>query len=270
MILNNRIDEPYSELIACYLNRMGIEHLNKPNIDFLSELTIKHMLAFGWDTIDLYLQRTISLEPKNIITKFIKEQRGGVCYESAIAFCYLLNRLGFNTYLASAYTHGYNDYVFSYPIDTHIVTITTLEDKKYLVDVSWDPPEPILITDMNYFDYGIDKYRLRHDHLSNIFYLEKYCSNLWKKQYSFPLTPSQPSSFYENLDIVINQPGYDSFKKLKIMKLTQYGTLALFDNTFIISENGQQITRLIESAHEIKDILKRSFSISPEFVELYF
>src|SRR5690349_10075918 len=104
MISNNIISDPSSELISIYLSRMGIEQLKEPNADFLFELTIKHMLAFGWDTIDLYLKRKISLEPEKIISKFIKEKRGGVCYESAIAFCYLLNRLGFDAYLASAYT----------------------------------------------------------------------------------------------------------------------------------------------------------------------
>jgi N-hydroxyarylamine O-acetyltransferase len=268
--LNNITSNPCSELTSIYLNRMGIEQLKKPNADFLFELTIKHMLAFGWDTIDLYLKRKISLDPEKIISKFIKEQRGGVCYESAIAFCYLLNRLGFDAYLSSAYTHGYNDYVFSYPIDTHIVIIVVLENKKYLVDVSWDPPEPILITNMNYINYRNDKYRLRYEHTSNIFYLEKYCSDIWKKQYSFPLTPSHSSSFHKNLDIVINDDEYESFKKLKIMKLTQYGTLALFDKTFITIEHGQQTTRLLEHFSEIKEILKYKFLIDPGFVELYF
>lgn len=270
MILNNKIDEPCSELISGYLNKMGIERLKKPNIDFLFELTIKHMLAFGWDTIDLHLKRKISLEPEKIIFKFLKEQRGGVCYESAIAFCYLLNRLEFDAYLSSAYTHGYNDHVFSYPIDTHIVIIVTLGDKKYLVDVSWDPPEPILITDMNYFSYDLDKYRLRYDEFGKICFLEKYCSGLWKKQYSFSLNASQPSSFYKNLDIVINGAEYESFKKLKIMKLTRDGSVALFDKTFITVKHRQQTSRLIEHASETRELLEHAFCISSEFLDLYF
>ena len=38
------------------------------------------------------------------------------------------------------------------------------------------------------------------------------------------------------------------------MKLTQYGTLAIFDKTFITVEYGQQTTRLIEHPSEIKII----------------
>jgi N-hydroxyarylamine O-acetyltransferase len=268
-MLNNKINNQ-SNLIFAYLNKMNVKHVVNPSVDFLFELTTHHMLAFGWDTIDLYLKRKISLEPEMIIAKFIREQRGGVCYESAIAFCYLLKWLGFDAYLASAYTHGYNDHVFSYPIDTHIVIIATFRDKKYLVDVSWDPPWPILITHMNYFNDGIDQYRLRYAHSNDIFYLEKYCSNTWKKQYSFPLIPSQPERFYENLNIVINQPEYDTFKKLKIMKLTQFGTRSLFDKTFITVEHGQQTIHLIEHPSEIKKILKSIFLIDPTFIESHF
>lgn len=267
---NNAICSLHSALISRYLRSMGVECLKQPSLDFLSELTIKHMLAFGWDTIDLFLKRKISLEPENIISRFIEERRGGVCYESAIAFCYLLTQLGFTAYLASAYTHGYNDYVFSYPIDTHIVIIVALQDKKYLVDVSWDPPEPILITNMNYFSYDSDQYRLRYEQLGKIYYLEKYCSNVWKKQYSFPLIASEPCNFYENLATVIDGAEYESFKKLKIMKLTQYGSLALFDGIFIARERGQQKIRSIKHAEEIKEVLKHAFLIDPGFVDLYF
>jgi N-hydroxyarylamine O-acetyltransferase len=266
--MHNKTQEP-SALISSYLNEMNIQYIDNPSVEFLFKLTVHHMLTFGWDTIDLYLQRKISLEPETIIAKFLKEQRGGICYETAIAFCYLLNNLGFNAYLATAYTHGYNDHVFSFSIDTHVVIIVAFEEITYLVDVSWDPPKPILITNMSYFDYGVEKYRLRYVHLGDNFYLEKYCSNAWKAQYSFQLFARNADSFYNNLKIINSQSEFDTFKKIKIMKLTQSGAIGLFDKTFIISENGQQTTRLVENFSEIKQILKQVFAISPEFVELY-
>lgn len=259
-----------SKLLSHYLKVMGIESIKQADLAFLSELTIKHMLAFGWDTIDLYLQRKISLEPETIISRFIKENRGGVCYESAIAFCYLLNKLGFEAYVTSAYTHGYNDHVFSYSIDTHIVIIAILQDKKYLVDISWDPPFPILLTDMNYFSYGRDQYRLRYEALSERYFLEKWCSSLWKKQYAFALMPFQSSSFYNNLATVIEGAEYESFKKLKIMKLTKQGTVALFNKNFITVEYDQEKIKIIEDDTEIKKILKNNFLIKKEFIDLYF
>ena len=45
IFLNKEINNQ-SGLISAYLNRMDVKHLRNPNVDFLFELTTKHMLAF--------------------------------------------------------------------------------------------------------------------------------------------------------------------------------------------------------------------------------
>ena len=69
---------------------------------------------------------------------------------------------------------------------------------------------------------------------------------------------------------MINNAEYESFKKLKIMKLTQHGSLALFDRNFITREHNQQEVYSIKHIDERKEILKHAFLIDPGFVDLYF
>lgn len=256
-----------------YLKVIHIEAPQSPSLSFLSELQKKHIESLGWDTLDLFLGRPISLDPKKSIRKFITETRGGICYELNGAFCYMLRRLGFHAYLASAHVYGYNEHVFNFSMDTHAIIIVLLKEKRYLVDVGWGHSyrKPILINQNVAFSDLSGNYRLQSLRNCHQFLIEKFCSGEWKAQYQFSLQKNSLQSFQNNLAIrysTIHPDGNN--RKINCIKATCDGYLELKQDYFLIQE-GDRIKKIeIKKTGQIPTFLRHSFGMHENYVSKYF
>src|SRR5205085_349834 len=104
-------------LILPYLNRLGYSTFPTISLETLATLQTNHIQTFSHDTIDSFLKRPIALDPKKIIEKFLRENRGGLCFELNGAFCYLLQNLGFNAVLLSSNVKRVEKRSYDYTID---------------------------------------------------------------------------------------------------------------------------------------------------------
>ena len=67
--------------LAAYLERIGLRHAPKADLDGLTQLMRAQLFAVPFENLDVQAGREISLEPEAILHKIIGQRRGGYCYE---------------------------------------------------------------------------------------------------------------------------------------------------------------------------------------------
>jgi N-hydroxyarylamine O-acetyltransferase len=87
--------------LESYLNRVGIEQIKSPSLEFLTELQNRHLLSIPFEDLDIP-QKRIELDLNKIYEKIIPTRRGGFCYELNGLFHWLLTSLGFKVDMLSA------------------------------------------------------------------------------------------------------------------------------------------------------------------------
>lgn len=263
-----------NEMSEKYLQRLGFEStIPQPTLSFLSQLQTNHIHTFTHDTLDAYYKRPISLDPQIIITKFLAEQHGGLCFELNGAFCFLLQQLGFDAILVSAYVHRVEQRTFDFPIDTHAVIIVTINEQQYLVDVGFGNSlrTPIALENGMISDVS-GSYKVGKDATSASYGLYKYLENEWLLQYSFTLRAQELKDFQENLDFA---PKHWVSSNIVCTLGNAAGAHILLSRAphgadrqgkLIIKSNGDQEEIPLATDAEIKKILVTCFGMSEQFV----
>jgi N-hydroxyarylamine O-acetyltransferase len=77
-----------------YLNRIGIDKIKTPSLEFLTELQNRHLLSIPFEDLDIP-EKMIELDLNKIYEKIIPAKRGGFCYELNGLFHWLLTSLRF-------------------------------------------------------------------------------------------------------------------------------------------------------------------------------
>lgn len=252
-----------------YLNFINIKPIKPLSLAYAGQLQKHHIETIGWDTIDLFLGKKIEIEPELILKKFIEQNRGGLCYELNAAFCNLLNKLGFEAYLVSAFLHAYNDELFNFEIDTHVVIILKFLEKSFLVDVGCGDffRNPVPLQDGIEFSDISGKYRIGIDHS---YELSKFCNGQWRKQYSFILAPTQLHRFDQKFREYLPAPSHSVYRGLSCMKPNSHGFIGLKNNELIIKTGDYLEKKPIDSFGGISTILIEKFNMDQGFVISHF
>ena len=72
------------------------------DVDLLSALQACQLTSIPYENLSLHYshERTISLDPQHLYTKFTQNGRGGYCMENSLFFNHVLRALGFKAYTA--------------------------------------------------------------------------------------------------------------------------------------------------------------------------
>jgi N-hydroxyarylamine O-acetyltransferase len=148
-----------SSLFKEYLGVLDVP-VKKPDLNTLKELISSHLSHIPFENISkLYYKKIWGLNYIPNFEQYIEGIRkynfGGTCYSNNFYFNQLLKHLGYKVILCGA--------DMSSP-DVHIVSVVTLENQEYIVDVGYAAPffEPMprsLSTDFQ-INFGNDKYVL--------------------------------------------------------------------------------------------------------------
>ncbi|MFJ7155249.1 arylamine N-acetyltransferase [Streptomyces sp. NPDC101118] len=81
--------------LDAYLRRIGYDGDLAPTLAVLRALSRAHVTSVPFETVDIALGRTVSLDLADLQDKLVHRRRGGYCYEHALLFAAALERIGF-------------------------------------------------------------------------------------------------------------------------------------------------------------------------------
>jgi N-hydroxyarylamine O-acetyltransferase len=97
------MDESTAE---AYLQRIGVSPPVAADAATLSVLHRAHQIAVPFENLSIHLGEPISLNEDDLVTKIVRNQRGGFCYELNGMFALLLERLGAQVTRTAARVYG--------------------------------------------------------------------------------------------------------------------------------------------------------------------
>ncbi len=242
-----------------YLKRMGIEAVTAIDESLLKKLHRQHVLSIPFENLDIAWKKPISLDPEAIFTKVMDGKRGGFCYELNSLFCWLLQELGYDSYLISCSIMT-EEGSFG-PLFDHMAIIVEMEDL-WLVDVGYGDLfiEPLLLTNPNPQKDQFKTYQLIKENENYILSESKDGAN-FQIRYTFKTIPRKIADFEDQCHWKQYSP--DSyFVKNRICTLPHSnGRTTLFNNKLIRRRDHKREEVIIDSASQYDLMLKRYFGM---------
>lgn len=151
-----RIDEWGGDLLdtAAYFERIGHRGDRLPTVDTLRALHRGHVLAIPFENVDVVLGRPPRLDIDSLQDKLLRRGRGGYCYEHAVLFAALLERLGYTVTGLAGRVGSRRDQPRP---RTHAALRVEVAGQSWLVDVGFGaerPLEPIPLVDGAFARYS--------------------------------------------------------------------------------------------------------------------
>ncbi len=245
--------------IKKYLQRIGIEEVKAPSLEFLAELQNAHLLAIPFEDLDIPDRDKIILDLDRIYKKIIPSKRGGFCYELNGLFHWLLTNLGFKVDMLSGrvFNHERKDLG---PEFDHLTLLVHL-DKDFLVDVGFGDSfrTPIEFPEGSTRDVsGHYKIFTVSESEYDLMRKENY---EWKLQYKFS---SVTRAFSEFEDMCRYQQEYTGsiFRNRMVCTVaTQTGRITLSDKSLTVTDNGTKTKTELKNEEEFLSQLKKYFRI---------
>lgn len=78
-----------------YLRRIGYQGSREPTVETLRALHLAHVFTFPFENLNSWNKLPVSLSLPDIENKFVKEHRGGYCFEGNTLFSAVLRQLGY-------------------------------------------------------------------------------------------------------------------------------------------------------------------------------
>jgi N-hydroxyarylamine O-acetyltransferase len=246
--------------IEPYLRRINYTGPTEPTAPALRELHLAHLLAVPFENLDIHLGREIVLDEEKLLSKIVRQHRGGFCYELNGAFAALLRELGFEVALLSAGV-ARAEGGFDPPFD-HMTLMVRLEDR-WLADVGFGDSfrEPLLLDSREQQTQNGEAYKLldaEDEHLI----LERLEGESWKPQYRFTLQPYQLSDFAEMCRYHQTSPESPFTQRRTCSLATPEGRITVTGMRLITSVRGERDERELSSPAEYANTLREHFGVT--------
>ncbi len=221
--------------IAVYLRRIEYAGSTDLSPETLRALHRAHMLKVPFENLDIHRGREIICDESRFLHKIVSEYRGGFCYELNGAFAALLRELGFQvTLLAAGVTRPDGS---DGPEFDHLTLRVDLEEP-WLADVGFGDSflEPLRLQP-NLEQSQIGRvYRL--EQIDDVFNLEVWMRDRWKRQYAFTLQPRQLSEFGPMCHYQQTSPNSHFTQNRICSRAIPEGRVTLSDGKLIETRNG--------------------------------
>jgi N-hydroxyarylamine O-acetyltransferase len=246
--------------VPAYLDRIGYTGPLAPTADVLRNLHRAHLLSVPFENLDVTLGRNIVCDENAFIHKIVELRRGGFCYELNGAFAALLRTIGFHVTLLSARVPRENG--SAGPEFDHLALRIDLQ-RSWLADVGFGDSflDPIGLWSRTGGAHDGRTYRVvDRAHLMRMERAE--VGGVWKRQYTFNLTPRTLSDFAPMCQHHQTSPESPFTRKSVCSKATPDGRITLADRRLIFTCNGIREERLLASDEERRRALEEYFEIS--------
>jgi arylamine N-acetyltransferase len=240
-----------------YLQILKVEK-SAPTFELLEKIVRAHLIRVPFENISkLIFKKNGICDIPDISTFLIgieKYNFGGTCYANNYYLYLLLEHLGFDIILCGADMKER---------DVHIVSIVSIEEREFIVDVGYAAPfyQP-LARDLNYdniIDQGNEKYILKPINEKDHSKMEHYINGELKHGYTAKPFPRE-INFFKSV-IEDSYADYSTFMNaIRITKFTENGSLSLRNLNLIETIN--QITSITQiSFDDIPDTIQEKFGM---------
>ncbi|MEU5692724.1 arylamine N-acetyltransferase [Actinosynnema sp. NPDC020468] len=175
--------------LDAYLSRVGVTPTDDRTAT-LRELHRAHLTAIPFENADVLAGTPIALDVPALQDKLVTRRRGGYCYEHALLFAAVLERLGHEvTGLAAKVLLGRTGDIAR----THAALWV---DRQWLVDVGFGGGgllEPLPLVEDSFQAQGDWTFRL--DRAGEEFTLASYQGDRWVELYAFTRDPRTPADY---------------------------------------------------------------------------
>jgi N-hydroxyarylamine O-acetyltransferase len=87
--------QPFHLDLDRYFHRIGYQGPDRPTMETLEALHLRHLAAIPFENLDPVLGRPVQLDLANLQAKIVDAGRGGYCFEQNTLFAAVLRDLGF-------------------------------------------------------------------------------------------------------------------------------------------------------------------------------
>jgi len=247
--------------LAAYFDRIGWSGDPRSDRVSLAAIVERHAASIPFESVDPFLGRSVSLEREAIVTKLVRQRRGGYCFEHNGLLAEVLTSVGFEVTPLAARV------LWMQPEDamtprTHMLLLVNLPEGPVLADVGFGgavctgvldlAPDAVQETPHERFRL-IQRGREWHQQVE--------IGGEWRTTYRFDLTPQLPVD-YELANWWTSANPSSHFTFTLIAALSPPGRrLALRNFDYAVHAGGSTDRRRLESADQVCDVLEQDFGI---------
>jgi N-hydroxyarylamine O-acetyltransferase len=250
--------------LDAYLARISFRGKRAPTLETLCELQQSHPRAIPFESLDVLLERPVSLELGAITQKLVHEHRGGYCFEQNLLFGAALRALGYPVEQLAARVQWNDNDPTSINARTHMLLRVHVAGQPYYCDVGFgglqqtSPVRAVLELEQQTPHEPFRLVALAAGELQ----MQAKVKDSWRALYRFDLTP-QHLVDYELANYWISQnPNSRFVKGLLAARVDEGRRYALHNNAFAVHEvGGETVRTLVTDALELRDLLQGTFQI---------
>ena len=245
--------------VPAYLDRISYTGPFEPTAEVLRNLHRAHMFSVPFENLDIVLGRKIVCDEDAFIRKIVEQRRGGFCYELNGAFAGLLRAIGFQVTLLAARVPREDG--SDSPEFDHLALRIDL-DEPWLADVGFGDSflEPLLL--QSGAEQSHDGWTYRMVDCGKSLCMERAERDaVWRRQYSFTLTPRGLDEFAPMCHHHQTSPESPFTRKSVCSRATADGRVTVADRNLIFTRNGVKEERLLGSDTEWRAALKEHFEM---------
>lgn len=245
-----------------YFARTGYAPADRGEDGELSELHLSHMLHIPWESLNPYLKRPVSLDPEDLFDKFVRQHRGGYCFEQNGFFYEVVTSMG---YTVSKHIARLNIAGTGFGGNCHRVNIVTLSNgERRLIDVGCSVGflQPLRL------EFGVvqeplgHKYRIIEDPLLG-YVVEHEVNGEFTPYLAVNPYPSYDQDFEVASYFTSTNPNSMFVNHITCTLRTPEGRISLNDNIFTTVTYGERVDVEIPQ-EEIGKVLEERFGIKVE------
>jgi arylamine N-acetyltransferase len=251
-----------TELSERYLTALGVQR-RTPSLDALREIVQAHLQRVPFENISkLYYKKHQSLRQLPSLELFLngieRFHFGGTCYANNYYLYLLLGNLGYQIKLCGA--------DMSNP-DVHLVSMVTMENHEYLVDVGyaapfWMPVPRDLATDYT-IALGRDHYVLKPQDAQGCSRMELYQDGALKHGYRVKPLPRRIDEF-EHIIVDSFRDGATFMNSLLVARYYPDRSISIHNLTVIEAQGTESNSRTLANREELGQAIAEHFGIPVE------
>ncbi|WP_085507392.1 arylamine N-acetyltransferase family protein [Thalassobacillus devorans] len=251
-----------------FRKRIGMAEDKTLTMDSLGELLEKTGRTFPFENARILSGTTLPLTKENLVTKLLKEQEGGVCYELNPLLYFFLVENDFDVQLVRGEVFVQAKQDWTHLGRTHVAIILEQDGESWLVDTGFGgnvPLRPVPLTGETVRSEN-GQYRVKQEDTKYGNYVLEMKLNRnqsdWQIGYTFDTTRpvNEVAELNEVQDIIETDDNSPFNKNPLAVKLTGRGSKTLTDSSYTQWIDGKQEKREIDNT-EFRALAKEQFGL---------
>ena len=257
--------------LDAYLLRIGFTGERTATLETLRELHQKHPESVPFESLDVLLERPISLELGALTQKLVHEGRGGYCFEQNLLFAAALRALGYEVEQLAARVQWNDEDATRVNARTHMLLRVRVQNEPYFCDVGFGGLQQTTpLRELTEIEQATthEPFRLvalpagSHAASPAELQMQARVQGSWRPLYRFDMQPQHLVDYELANYWISTNPNSRFVKGLLAARATEGRRYALHNNVFAVHNlGGETERRLVTDALELRELLQTTFRI---------